>query len=72
MKYTIDIQRVIGTNVVDDLLVLITEDYDEYSTAMINLINMFERNGTLVKTQQFKGDKCTRLYITYDFNRGKL
>ena len=69
MKYTIDIQRVIGTNVVDDLLVLITEDYDEYSTAMINLTNMFERNGTLVKTQHFKTEEFIRLYITYDFNR---
>ena len=70
MKYTIDIQRVVGLNIVDDLLVLITEDRDEYLKAWQNLTLMFERNKTFVKSYQYENKDITRLYITYDFNRG--
>ena len=69
MKYTIDIQRVVGKNVVDDLLVLITEDYNEYLKAWQNLTLMFERNKTFVKSAEYKNEDVTRLYLTYDFQR---
>lgn len=69
MKYTIDIQRVVGTNVVDDLLVLITEDQNEYLNASFDLIKMFQTNKTFVKSERYKNDDIQRLYIIYDFNR---
>lgn len=70
MKFTIDIQRVVGLNVVDDLLVLITEDHDEYLKAWHDLTIMLERNKTFIKSQEFKNEDVTRLYLEYDFNRG--
>lgn len=69
MKYTIDIQRVVGKNVVDDLLVLITEDHNEYLKAWQNLTLMFEHNKTFVKSAEYKNEDITRLYLTYDFQR---
>lgn len=69
MKYTIDIQRVVGTNVIEDLLVLITEDQNEYYKAWHDLTIMFERNKTFIKSAEYKNEDITRLYLTYDFQR---
>ena len=69
MKYTITLFRNIGKNVGDSLLVLITEDRDEYLKAWHDLTIMFERNKTFIKSEEFKNEDVTRLYLTYDFNR---
>ena len=70
MKYTINLHRKIETNTIDSLMVLITEDRDEYLKAWHDLTIMLERNKTFIKSQEFKNEDVTRLYLEYDFNRG--
>lgn len=67
MKYTITIQRKIGKNTFDSLLVLITEYYNEYLNAQNNLIMMFKHNTTFIKSDEFKYEDITHLYIEYSF-----
>lgn len=69
MKYTITLFRNIGKNVGDSLLVLITEDKDEYMKAWHDLTIMFERNKTFINSEEYKNKDITRLYLTYNFNR---
>lgn len=69
MKYTINLFRRIGDISGDSLMVLITENYEEYVEAWRSLTLMLERNHTFVKSEKYEGNGVTRLYLTYDFNK---
>lgn len=69
MKYTITLFRKIGEISGDSLMVLITENYEEYIEAWRFLTLMLEHNNTFIKSEEYKNNEVTRLYLTYDFNK---
>ena len=71
MKYTITIQRMTGTNAFESLMVLVTENWEDYIDAMFNLREMFMRNRTYLNTSEHRDDNITRCFIEYDLSRGK-
>ena len=69
MKYVIYLQRKIEKTTIDSLLVLISEDEDEYSCAKCLLTNMLTYNKTFINRKEFINENITRLYIEYSFQK---
>lgn len=69
MKYTITLQRKIGKNTFDSLLVLITENQTECFDAIKTLTLMFETNKTFVSSSMEKHEDVTHYFLTYDFQK---
>ena len=71
MKYTITIQRMTGTNAFESLMVLVTENWEDYIDAMFNLREMFMRNRTYLNTSEHRDESITRCFIEYDLSKGE-
>ena len=69
MKYTIEIQRIKALNLVESLLVYISEDEEEYKREQANLISMFIINKTYVESYVRSNQHAEHCYIVYDFCR---
>ena len=71
MKYTITIQRKTGTNMFDSLMVLVTEDYEDYRNAITNLREMFMQNKSYLTSSELHDEHVTRCFIEYDLSKGE-
>lgn len=71
MKYTITIQRKTGTNIFESLMVLVTEDNNQFINAIENLRKMFMVNKTYLTSSIHNGEHATRCFIEYDLSKGE-
>lgn len=66
MKYTITLRRRIVPNVYDSLMVLISENYNEYIAAFNSLCKIFKRNKTLICKEILQDEDVIRAFIEYE------
>ena len=71
MKYTITIQRKTGTNIFESLMVLVTEDNNQFISAFESLRKMFMVNKTYLTSSIHNGIDITRCFIEYDLSKGE-
>lgn len=71
MKYTITIQRKTGTNAYDSLMVLASNNFNEYLAACTSLTKMFKRNKSFIRRETLQDEGVLRSFIEYDLSKGE-
>ena len=71
MKYTLTIQRKVGTNTYDSVLILITEDYGKLKLALSDVQGIFIQNHTYITTTTRRNEYSIDVAVEYDLTKGE-
>lgn len=71
MAYTITIQRKVGTNAYDSLIVLATKYKGIFTMHLGKIVRMFQDNGSYLSCEFRYDEDVTRAYIEYDLSKGE-